>query len=226
LTGYLAVVAEPLAHGRTRFHNITVVKYHRWTGPLYFKVIRPFHHLVVRSMVTGYGARTAYRFDFADQHVLARTLGVEKVATRVCFDPAVATRLLALAKRAGVFRALRGLLRQDALVALLSRLRAGSDGFAVKVEVEGKEGDRYSCLAWGRGEGRATGVVAALVAEKLHASPLQRGVFHAEQLFNPLEVFAGIMEHGIAIITKRADKPRQQREVSDASNSSTSRQSM
>ena len=51
LTGYLAVVAEPLAHGCTRFHNITIVKYHRWTGPLYFNVIRPFHHLVVRSMV-------------------------------------------------------------------------------------------------------------------------------------------------------------------------------
>ena len=33
-------------------------------------------------------------------------------------------------------------------VALLSRLRAGSDGFAVKVEAEGKEGGRYSCSAW------------------------------------------------------------------------------
>ena len=56
LRGYLAVVAEPLAHGRTRFHNITIVKYHRWTGPLYFKVIRPFHHLVVSTMVNA-GAR-------------------------------------------------------------------------------------------------------------------------------------------------------------------------
>jgi hypothetical protein len=56
LTGYLAVVAEPLARGCTRFHNITIVNYHRWTGPLYFNVIRPFHHLVVRSMVNA-GAR-------------------------------------------------------------------------------------------------------------------------------------------------------------------------
>ena len=178
-----------------------------------------------KTVFPGYGARTAYRFDFADQHVLARTLGVEKVATRVCFDPAAATRLLALAKRAGVFRALRGPRRQDALVALLLRLRAGSDGFAVKVEAEGKDGDHCSCSARGRGEGRATGVVAALVAGRLQASPLQRGVFHAEQLFDPPEVFAGVMEHGIAIITKRADKPRQRREVSDASNRSSSRRS-
>ncbi len=124
---------------------------------------------------------------------------MERVTTRVCFDPAAATRLLALARRAGVFRALRGPRGQDALLALLSRLRAGSDGFAVKVEAEGKEGGRYSCSAWGRGEGRATGVVATLVAGRLQASPLKRGVFHAEQLFDPLEVFAGVKEHGIAI---------------------------
>jgi hypothetical protein len=67
------------------------------------------------------------------------------------------------------------------------------------VEAEGKEGRRYSCSAWGRGEGRATGVVAALVAGRLQASPLERGVFQVEQHFDPPEVFAGIKEHGIAI---------------------------
>ena len=124
---------------------------------------------------------------------------MQKVATRVCFDPAAATRLLALAKRVGVFGALRGPRGQEALVALLLRLRAGSDGFAVMVEAEGKDGGHYSCWARGRGEGRATGVVAALVVGTLQASPLQRGVFHAEQLFDPLEVFAGVKEHGLAI---------------------------
>lgn len=56
LTGYLAVAAEPVGAGRNRFHAITVVRYHRWTGPLYFTVICPFYHLVVRSMVEA-GAR-------------------------------------------------------------------------------------------------------------------------------------------------------------------------
>lgn len=45
LTAHLVVVAEP-----GRFHVATVVHYHRWTGPVYFTVIRPFHHLVVRAM--------------------------------------------------------------------------------------------------------------------------------------------------------------------------------
>ncbi|MEV4094105.1 DUF2867 domain-containing protein [Streptosporangium saharense] len=30
-----------------------VVHYHRWTGPVYFTVIRPFHHLVARAGVRG-----------------------------------------------------------------------------------------------------------------------------------------------------------------------------
>lgn len=50
LTAKLGVVVEPLAHGKRRFHVITIVHYHKWTGPVYFNVIRPFHHLVVGRM--------------------------------------------------------------------------------------------------------------------------------------------------------------------------------
>jgi len=50
LTAYLGVVREGLENGRSRFHVITIVHYHKWTGPLYFNVIRPFHHLVVAQM--------------------------------------------------------------------------------------------------------------------------------------------------------------------------------
>lgn len=65
LTAHLGVVVESLADGglwqadtelvevqssRKRFHVVTVVHYNRWTGPVYFNVIRPFHHLVVYSM--------------------------------------------------------------------------------------------------------------------------------------------------------------------------------
>ena len=49
LTAYLGVVVEPLAQGN-RFHVLTIVHYHNWTGPVYFNVIRPFHHIVVGKM--------------------------------------------------------------------------------------------------------------------------------------------------------------------------------
>lgn len=35
--------------GRTRFSVVTVVRYHNRAGALYFNLIRPFHHLVVRA---------------------------------------------------------------------------------------------------------------------------------------------------------------------------------
>jgi len=40
-----------LADGRKRFHIGTAVHYHNWAGPVYFNVIRPFHHIVVSQMM-------------------------------------------------------------------------------------------------------------------------------------------------------------------------------
>lgn len=49
LTAHLGVIKEP---GQpNRFHVLTIVHYNRWTGPIYFNVIRPFHHLVVGQMM-------------------------------------------------------------------------------------------------------------------------------------------------------------------------------
>ena len=50
LRAYFGVVVEPLAQNRRRFHVITIVHYKHWTGPVYFNLIRPFHHLVVSRM--------------------------------------------------------------------------------------------------------------------------------------------------------------------------------
>lgn len=50
LNAALAVIATPLPDGRRRFSVLTIVHYNNWAGPVYFNVIRPFHHLVVGSM--------------------------------------------------------------------------------------------------------------------------------------------------------------------------------
>ncbi len=52
LTAHLGVVAEILPDGQRRFHVVTIVHYHRWTGNIYFNVIRPFHHIVVQQMAS------------------------------------------------------------------------------------------------------------------------------------------------------------------------------
>ncbi len=50
LSAVLVVVVEPLLGPQKRFHVLTIVYYRNWAGPVYFNVIRPFHHLVVGSM--------------------------------------------------------------------------------------------------------------------------------------------------------------------------------
>lgn len=49
LNAALGVVVEPLPNTK-RFHVVTIVHYNTWQGPVYFNVIRPFHHVVVGSM--------------------------------------------------------------------------------------------------------------------------------------------------------------------------------
>lgn len=47
LSGHVIVTVEPVNEQVRRFHLATIVHYHNWAGPIYFTVIKPFHHLVV-----------------------------------------------------------------------------------------------------------------------------------------------------------------------------------
>ena len=50
LAARLIIAAEPLADGFICYHLATAVFYRNWAGPVYFNLIRPFHHLVVHSL--------------------------------------------------------------------------------------------------------------------------------------------------------------------------------
>ena len=58
LRAALGVVQEPAAEGRRRLRVFTIVHYKNWAGPLYFNLIRPFHHMVVTAMMRA-GARAS-----------------------------------------------------------------------------------------------------------------------------------------------------------------------
>jgi len=47
----LLVAREWVGDGVNRFHVGTIVHHAHWTGPVYFALVRPFHHLVVRMMM-------------------------------------------------------------------------------------------------------------------------------------------------------------------------------
>ena len=50
LKAFFGVVVEALNEIEKRFYVITSVYYKHWSGPVYFNLIRPFHHLVVSRM--------------------------------------------------------------------------------------------------------------------------------------------------------------------------------
>ena len=51
LKAYFGIIVEPSKDVLKRFYIFTTVFYKHWTGPLYFNLIRPFHHLVVSQMI-------------------------------------------------------------------------------------------------------------------------------------------------------------------------------
>ena len=60
LSAHLGIVNRPTARGRNQFTVFTTVRFLHWTGPVYFTLIRPFHHLVVGRMMKA-GARFGTR---------------------------------------------------------------------------------------------------------------------------------------------------------------------
>ena len=51
LKGQVIMAAVPLPTGGKRFHVGTIVHFHNRFGPIYFRLILPFHHLVVGAMM-------------------------------------------------------------------------------------------------------------------------------------------------------------------------------
>ena len=51
LVAHLGVIQTNTNTSDQTYYVLTVVHYKHWTGIIYFNVIRPFHHMVVRSMM-------------------------------------------------------------------------------------------------------------------------------------------------------------------------------
>lgn len=140
-------------------------------------------------------SRVAYRFDFADQHVLPETVGTTGASTRICFDSRLVTRLLGATRRLGLVRIARKL--PPAVVArALDRLPFGSDSYALLVVAQSKGGTVLRSGVTGRAEARATGVLTAAAAEALLAGRVPPGVHHVEEALRLDEVRGRVEQAG------------------------------
>ncbi|SFL69956.1 saccharopine dehydrogenase family protein [Pelosinus propionicus] len=138
------------------------------------------------------GQRSAYRFNFTDQHVLPETLGIPSVSTRICFDSAIITNLIALLKKIGVLSLLHQPFFRRLVIHLFEKIKLGSEIYVAKVISEGIINEQvihYECSVYGEKESYITGKVAAFVAKRIYEKPYPAGIFHMEELFEWEDLF-------------------------------------
>ncbi len=133
----------------------------------------------------GWGRRTMYPVDFADQHVIRRTLQARAASTAVCFDPSWLFDALSALMNATPLAIAKRVYPGRAFVEWSRKMRVGSHRFSLRVEARGRRGgESVRVLGYLEGEREAerTGQVAAWVANRLRARQWDPGVYHLEQL--------------------------------------------
>ena len=167
------------------------------------KIVRSFED-GKRTSLPSIGTRTAYRFNFPDQHSLPKTLGFRSVSSRLCFDLEIVTKIFAALKKIGALGILRRRKARNILAKGLKYIKVGSNQFAIKVEAAGKKNGKsvkLSSTALGADEARMTGMIATQVAHQLYSGDPPSGIFHIEKLFELDTLMKKLVENDMIEIT-------------------------
>jgi hypothetical protein len=152
-----------------------------------------------RTVLPGYGTRTAYPFPVSDQYTLARTLDIPEVTTRLCLDSRLLTTALFALRRPGLRHAVGRPAVRRGLIGAFGRVHLGGDGFVVRADAW--RGDQHAtCALTGREQSRVTGLVAAHVTRELIQASLPPGVHHIEQLPTLAELPEISARHGVTLL--------------------------
>ncbi|RKL65756.1 Saccharopine dehydrogenase [Salipaludibacillus neizhouensis] len=141
--------------------------------------------------------RTVYRFNFAEQHILPKTLHIKSVSNRICFDSRFVTASFALLKKLGILNVLKVKLIRNATVRIFENVHLGSDLFSAKVEASGKKDGKateFECSVIGKNESRITGKVAAILTEFMYTKEYPSGVYHIEQIVSCQDIIEQLPE--------------------------------
>ncbi|HXV32044.1 MAG TPA: hypothetical protein VD840_17080, partial [Sinorhizobium sp.] len=169
-----------------------------WTLETMFAAGAPMPDSGQMSFAGSKRPHPVYAFDFADQHVVRRHLGLDAAETFLTFDSAAMTRLafalvpLLRGRRAAV----------DLLKRLLPAIRIGSARAALSVEVSAcGEGVPQSARATYEGtrEADLTALIAALVVRKIMERPPAPGVRHIDEVLSLQEIVPVLEAEGGAI---------------------------
>lgn len=144
------------------------------------------------------GSNVAYRYNFSDQHTLLKTLSVENIETRMCFDSPTVSHLYHLLVKTKLSVLFNVYWIRRFVAKILRRFQFGHELFCVYVQASSSN-KVVSYALYGKKEAEATAIVAATAAEKLLKMSVPVGVFHIEQLFDTKEFISAAGELGLKI---------------------------
>lgn len=148
------------------------------------KSVRSFSDSTNISLPGSKSKHPAYRFNFSDQHVIARTLNVPTVSTWVRFEDRLSTWLFATFSRVGLGRLLRRPLWRKIAIWFFMNIHKGSDICGVAIHAFGQAANglnEATIGVIGRNESLMTAIMAAEVIRQMLTTNLEPGVFHSEQ---------------------------------------------
>lgn len=146
-----------------------------------FKQVQTFADEEKVTLLDESRARRFYRFDFADQHIIAQNMPVDVVETRLAFDSRFVTGLVHLGKRLGLL----GILSKANPTVVknwLDKFSLGSDAFAVQTVCTTPQKTSIIYLAKGNSEARATAIISAYIVEQVYREQTRRGFCHMEDI--------------------------------------------
>ena len=139
------------------------------------------------------GVRTAYRFAFADQYMIHKTLPIDEAFSWGCYDRVLSTHFIGLVRILRLGWLFRYPAFRSWLVSVIQKFRFGSDVFVLTSRVKGNlPGQVYQSWLRGNGEAEITALIAAESILKLIQNRPPTGVYHSEQIFN-LETFIPLL---------------------------------
>ena len=167
------------------------------------KSVRSFSDSFELGLPGAKTTRAAYRFNFSDQHVLARTSDVPSVSTWIRFDNRLSTWAFARSSQIGLGRLLRRRRWRKLALWLFMNVHIGSDLCGVSVRATGRSLDGANEVTiglTGRKEALMTAIIAAEMARQMLTTGLAPGVHHSHQVI-PLEPVIAALQRELPDLT-------------------------
>lgn len=135
----------------------------------------------------------AYRINLSDQHTLLKSLSLDEVTTRLCFDLDWLNQILAVLSKWKCLALLKHNKIQKIIFALMQKFKLGQDQWSLKVIAYKDSKPVYSSHIFGENEAQSTALIASQLAQQvLRSQKNNGGVFHIEQFTQLHHVISNI----------------------------------